>query len=211
MRAGLDAAGASRLLARSDAVLRPVLSRAGPCPLAPERGLDPFTAVARAIAHQQLTGKAAATILGRFTEQVGKGRFPDARVVRKAPLPALRAVGFSTAKSLALKDLAEKTLDGTVPTARTLHQMDDEAIVERLTQVRGVGRWTVEMILMFRLGRLDVLPVGDYGVRKGFSLLHRKRALVEPDALLAHGERWKPYRSVAAWYLWRALEAPPGG
>lgn len=203
---GLTAAEASRALARHDAVLRPVIARAGPCPLKPERGFDPFQSLASAIAHQQLNGKAAATILGRFTEQVGGGRFPGADQVRRARTSKLRQVGFSNAKAAALKDLAEKALDGTVPTAKVLLTMENEAIVERLTQVRGVGRWTVEMVLMFRLGRLDVLPVGDFGVRKGFSLLHRKRKLVEPEALLEHGARWAPYRSVAAWYLWRALE-----
>lgn len=204
---GLDARAASRLLARADPAFAPLVARAGLCPLKPERGFDPFGALASAIAHQQLTGKAAATILGRFVAQVGEGRFPDPEAVRRAPLPLLRGVGFSTNKSLALKDLAEKTLDGTVPKAAALRRMGDEEIVERLTRVRGVGRWTVEMVLMFRLGRLDVLPVDDYGVRKGFTLLRRKRTLVDPRALRVQGAAWAPYRSVAAWYLWRALEA----
>ena len=206
-RPGLDAAQASRALARIDPRFAQVVARAGPCTIAPERGFDPFKALASAIAHQQLNGKAAATILGRFKTQVGKGRFPNAEVVRQAPFESLRAVGFSNAKSLALKDLAEKSLDGTVPKARVLRELGDEEIIERLIVVRGVGRWTAEMLLMFRLGRLDVLPVDDFGVRKGFGLLHSRRSMIEPKALRAHGEIWAPYRSVAAWYCWRALES----
>lgn len=121
-------------------------------------------------------------------------------------MPALRACGFSKNKSVAIKDLAAKTLDGTVPSSGELHALDEEAIIERLTQVRGVGRWTVEMMLIFQLGRLDVLPVDDFGVRKGFSKLYRKRELITPKALRELGERWQPYRSVASWYLWRALD-----
>ena len=133
------------------------------------------------------------------------GKTP-AQVV-KAPMRTLRACGFSTAKSLALKDLAKKRLDGTVPDAKTLHQLGDDEIVEKLIEVRGVGRWTVEMMLMFRMGRLDVLPVDDFGVRKGFSRHYRKRGMVTPKQLLAYGERWRPYRSVASWYMWRVLDA----
>ena len=212
---GLDARGASAALAKADRILRPVIRRAGPCTLAAEKRFDSFQALASAIAHQQLNGRAAATILGRFQEQVGKGRFPDAAVVKKARFDALRAVGFSNAKALALKDLSARVLDGTVPPAAALRKMGDEEIVERLIEVRGVGRWTVEMLLMFRLGRLDVFPVDDYGVRKGYALVHSPsggergdgaRDLPTPKALLALGEKWRPYRSVAAWYMWRALE-----
>jgi DNA-3-methyladenine glycosylase II len=127
-----------------------------------------------------------------------------------ARMPALRACGLSTAKSLAVKDLARKALDGTVPKAAALHKLDDEAIVERLTEVRGIGRWTVEMMLMFRLGRLDVLPVDDFGVRKGFTRLAGLPAMVKPRELLAAGEPWRPYRSVAAWYLWRVVDGVGG-
>src|SRR4030095_4723107 len=118
----------------------------------------------------------------------------------------LRAAGLSRAKAAALKDISAKTLDGVIPNARALARLDDDEIVERLTTLRGVGRWTVEMLLIFKLGRLDVLPVNDYGVRKGFAVAYHKRPLPTPAALLAHGERWRPYRSVASWYLWRALE-----
>jgi 3-methyladenine DNA glycosylase/8-oxoguanine DNA glycosylase len=203
---GLDAAAASKQLALADRRFRAVILRAGPCSLAAVRRFEPFGALAHAIELQQLHGKAAATILGRFKDQVGKGRFPDAAVVKRARFDSLRAVGFSNAKALALKDLAARTLDGTVPSARVLRGMGDEEIIERLTAVRGVGRWTVEMLLMFRLGRLDVWPVDDFGVRKGYSLLHRTPQMVMPRPLVELGERFRPYRSVAAWYCWRALE-----
>lgn len=208
---GLDAAGASEALARADRALRPVIRKAGPCALAPEKRFDTFGALAHAIAHQQLHGKAAATILGRFQERVGKGKFPDAAAVKRARFDALRGVGFSNAKALALKDLAAKVLDGTVPKAALLRTMGDEEIIERLTEVRGVGRWTVEMLLMFRLGRLDVFPVDDYGVRKGYSILHLGGEMVAPKTLLALGEKWRPYRSVVAWYCWRVLEQQKSG
>ncbi len=120
-------------------------------------------------------------------------------------LPTLRKAGLSRAKALALRDLAQKTLDGTVPTARAIARLSDEEIIERLIEVRGIGRWTVEMLLIFRLGRPDVLPVHDYGVRKGYAAWFR-RPLPAPKQLAAYGERWRPYRSIASWYLWRAAE-----
>jgi DNA-3-methyladenine glycosylase II len=107
---------------------------------------------------------------------------------------------------LAIRDLAAKALDGTVPTVRAAHKLSDDQLIERLTAVRGIGRWTVEMLLIFRLGRPDVLAVDDYGVRKGFAKMHRMAELPKPKELLAYGERWRPYRSVACWYLWRAAE-----
>jgi 3-methyladenine DNA glycosylase/8-oxoguanine DNA glycosylase len=124
----------------------------------------------------------------------------------RARLTSMRACGLSNAKALAIRDLAKKALDGTVPGARALHGMDDEAIIERLTQVRGIGRWTVEMLLISRLGRLDVLPVDDYGVRKGFTRLYGLGELASKQALAAQAGAWRPWRSVASWYLWRALD-----
>jgi 3-methyladenine DNA glycosylase/8-oxoguanine DNA glycosylase len=191
-------------LKKADPVLAPLLERHAYA-YEPVPDFEPFQALARAIAHQQLHGKAAETILGRFIEKVGKGEFPSALQVKRARMTTLRACGFSTAKSLALKDLAAKRLDGTIPDAAELHAMKDDEVVERLTSVRGVGRWTVEMMLMNRMGRLDVLPADDFGVRKGFTVLYRKRGMVTRKALLKHGERWRPYRSVASWYMWRVL------
>ncbi len=183
-----------------------IIAKVGKCELKRVKHFEPFQALTRSICHQQLHGKAAETILQRFKDRVGKGDWPTPQQVKAARMPTLRACGLSRGKSLALKDLAAKVLDGTVPTAKVLHTLDEEAIVTRLTLVRGIGRWTVEMMLMFHLGRLDVFPVDDFGVRRGFSLLARKRKMVTPRQLLAQGEKWRPYRTVAAWYLWRVAD-----
>lgn len=170
--------------------------------------IRPFEALAESIAYQQLSGKAAATIWGRVRALYPRRKNLDPKLVLETPDETLRAAGLSRSKVAALKDLAAKTLDGTVPTARALARMSDEEIIERLTTVRGIGRWTVEMLLLFDLGRLDVWPVGDYGVRKGFAKTFGKRKLPEPKQLMKLGEQWRPYRSVAAWYFWRALDKP---
>lgn len=207
-----------RHLAKVDPVLGGVIRAAGPYRNEPEAGCEPFQILAQAIAHQQLNGTAANTILARLVASCGQGSFPTPQQVLAAPAEQLRAAGFSHAKVAALKDLAAKALAALVPDRATLEQLDDAAIIERLTEVRGVGRWTVEMLLMFHLGRPDVLPVDDFGVRAGFRAAYGLRKLPHPKALAAWGERWKPHRSAAAWYLWRALEleragtlpAPPG-
>ncbi|HEV2230241.1 MAG TPA: hypothetical protein VGR86_14950 [Steroidobacteraceae bacterium] len=200
-----------RHLAKADPVLGGVIRAAGPYRHAPEPGCEPFQILAQAIAHQQLNGTAANTILARLVASCGEGSFPTAEQVLAAPAEQLRAAGFSRAKVAALKDLAAKALAAVVPDRPTLEQLDDAAIIERLTQVRGVGRWTVEMLLMFHLGRPDVLPVDDFGVRSGFRAAYGLRTLPHPRALAAWGERWRPYRSAAAWYLWRALELARAG
>ncbi len=188
-----------------------LMRAAGPCDLRPDRRRTPYQALLRAIAHQQLTGKAAETILGRFFALYGDGRYPTPGELAATPDEALRAAGFSRAKTAALKDIAARALDGTIPERRVLARHADEAIIERLTQVRGVGRWTVEMFLMFTLGRPDVLPVDDYGVQCGFRIAYRRRAHPKPRQLAAFGERWAPYRSTAAWYLWRAVDLERAG
>lgn len=193
---------AERELATRDRALGRVIERIGPCALAPDEGFEPFSALVSAICHQQLTGKAAMSILRRVTAQFGAA--PE-RYVR-AELDALQACGLSRAKALAVQDAARLRLDGTVPDAATLRGLDDEVIIERLTRVRGVGRWTVEMLLIFRLGRLDVWPVDDFGVRKGFARLRRLGELPTAKLLGPRGERWRPWRSVASWYLWRVAE-----
>jgi DNA-3-methyladenine glycosylase II len=193
-------------LVAADRRFAAIVRRAGPCRLERARHFRPFEALLTSITHQQLSGKAAQTILGRVKERLNGGRFPTPEQVLRARLPSLRACGLSGNKALALKDLAAKTLDGTVPTARQLHRLDDEAIIARLTEVRGIGRWTVEMMLMFRLGRLDVMPVDDLGVRKGFSVLAEYASVITPKALLAEAARWRPVRTVAAWYCWRVLD-----
>ena len=193
-------------LLAADARFSDVLRRAGPCRLERAAHFRPFEALLAAVTHQQLSGKAATTILGRVKQRLNAGRAPTPQQVQAARLETLRACGLSRTKALALKDLAAKALDGTVPAARALHRLDDEAIVARLTAVRGVGRWTVEMLLMFQLGRLDVLPADDLGVRKGYTRLAGGGPLVTPGALREAAERWRPYRTVASWYCWRVLD-----
>jgi DNA-3-methyladenine glycosylase II len=198
-------------LARADAVLAGVIRAVGPCGLEPQSDCHPFQSLAQAIAHQQLNRIAANTILGRLIHTCGQGAFPTPQMVLAASAASLRGAGFSFAKVAALRDLAEKTLAAVVPDAAALQQLSDEEIIARLTQVRGIGRWTVEMLLMFQLGRPDVLPVDDFGVRAGFRAAYGLARLPRPKALAAWGERWKPYRSTAAWYLWRALELKRAG
>lgn len=203
---GIDTVTAVRALARADPPLGSLIERIGPCVLELDSIQNPFASLAEAIVYQQLTGRAAATIHGRFVALFRPRRFPSPEDVLAAPDEALRGAGLSRAKVAALKDLAIRTVDGTVPPLRALRKMEEEEIVERLTRVRGVGRWTVEMLLIFRLGRPDVLPAGDYGIRKGFARTFRTRALPTPRQVLRRGERWRPYRTVASWYLWRALD-----
>ncbi len=205
-----DHAEAIGALTRSDPILARLIDRVGPCRLELETMQSAFRALAEAIVYQQLTGRAAATILGRVVRLFRPKRFPRPEDILGAPESRLRAAGLSRAKVTALKDLSAKTLDGTVPPLATLARMEEEEIVTRLTSIRGVGRWTVEMLLIFRLGRPDVLPVGDYGIRKGFARAFRTRGLPTPQQVARRGERWRPHRTVASWYLWRALDAPIG-
>jgi DNA-3-methyladenine glycosylase II len=186
-------------------VLAKLMERAGPFALKIRRLHDPFEALARNIVFQQLHGKAAEAIHARVVALFGGGRLRPEDVLG-ANTEDLRGAGLSAAKLAALRDLAAKTLDGTVPTLARMRRMTDEEIVERLTQVRGIGRWTVEMLLMFRLGRPDVLPVGDFAVRKGFAIAYGLKESPKPKELTEYGERWRPYRSVASWYMWRAVE-----
>jgi DNA-3-methyladenine glycosylase II len=183
----------------------------GPYGLVLESETQPFEALAQAIAHQQLHAAAARNILGRFVANVGGGAFPTPQVVIAAPEEALRAVGFSGSKIAALRDLATKTIEGVVPDRATLEKLEDAEIITRLTEVRGIGRWTVEMLLMFHLGRPDILPVDDFGVRLGFQVTNGLRKMPAPKVLALYGERWGPHRSAAAWYFWRAVELKRAG
>jgi len=198
-------------LSRADAVLGGLIRAVGPCKLAPPEDCHPFQVLAQAIAHQQLNGTAANTILKRLIDSCGQGTFPTPHRVLQASVESLRAAGFSFAKVAALKDLAAKTLAAVVPDGAALRQLSDEQIIARLTQVRGIGRWTVEMLLMFQLRRPDVLPVDDFGVRAGFRAAYGLARMPRPKALALWGERWKPFRTTAAWYLWRALELKRAG
>ncbi len=176
--------------------------------IAPAVSIRLFDALAESIAYQQLSGKAAATIFGRVRGLYPKTKWLDPAKILATPDDALRSAGLSRAKTAAIKDLAAKTIDGTVPSGHALLRMSDDEIIARLTQVRGIGRWTVEMLLLFDLGRPDVWPVDDYGVRKGFAKTFGRRKLPTPKQLIKSGEKWRPYRSVAAWFFWRALDAP---
>ena len=182
------------------------IDQVGPCRLEWQSAQSPYEALLEAIVYQQLTGKAAATIFGRLCALFDAGRAPRPGELAATPEERLRAVGLSRAKALAVKDLAAKARSGRVPTRGRMERMGDEEIIERLTVIRGIGRWTVEMLLIFGLGRPDVLPVSDYGVRKGYARAFGRRELPTPAQLLRRGERWRPYRSVASWYLWRAAE-----
>ena len=195
-------------LARSDPRFAALIARVRPYNVVPQPLVRPFDALAESIAYQQLSGKAAATIFGRVRALYPRRKFLDPKLVLATPDEKLRACGLSRSKVAALKDLAAKTLDGTVPTGRALLRMSDEEIIERLTAVRGIGRWTVEMLLLFDLGRLDVWPVTDYGVQKGFAKTFGRKKLPTAKQFQKIGEKWRPYRSVAAWYFWRALDAP---
>jgi DNA-3-methyladenine glycosylase II len=195
-------------IARTDPRFAALIKRARRFDLIANKLVRPFDALAESIAYQQLNGKAAATIWGRVRALYPKRKWLDPELVLKTADETLRACGLSRSKTAALKDLAAKTLDGTVPNRRQLVRMTDEEIIERLTKVRGIGRWTVEMLLLFELGRLDVWPVADYGVQKGFAKTFGRRKLPTPKQFQKIGEKWRPYRSIAAWYFWRALDAP---
>lgn len=200
-------------LRASDAKLGALIERAGPFALRLDPAPSPFESLLESILYQQLHGKAAATIHRRVREIYGGDPSPQALL--DTPEDRLRAAGVSGNKIRALRDLASRTLDGTVPSHRAIVKMTDADIVERLTEVRGIGPWTVEMLLIFRMGRPDVLPVTDYGVRKGYALtfqrVPRNRGLEaadlpKPDVVFKRGQRWAPFRSVASWYLWRACD-----
>lgn len=191
-------------LKKRDRDLGAIIRAAGPFTLKPPKGVAPFEALLRAIVSQQLSGKAAATILGRVHALFLTTKKPDPEALLLLSTESLRAAGLSGNKVLAVRDLAAKTLDGTVPTMRKMRAMSDEEVVERLIQVRGIGVWSAEMLLMFSLGRPDVLPVADLGVRQGFQYTY---ALEKPPTaveLTEHAECWRPFRSVASWYMWRA-------
>jgi 3-methyladenine DNA glycosylase/8-oxoguanine DNA glycosylase len=203
---GYDPVVAGQHLTQADPQLGDLIARVGEFTMRPQTTHSLFAALLRSIVHQQLSGRAAATILGRVVRLSAPRRFPAPDDLLKLPTERLREAGLSAAKTAALRDLAARTLDGTVPSLARIRRMEDEEIIERLTQVRGIGRWTVEMLLIFRLGRPDVLPLADLGVRKGFARVFRKGKLPEASVMLRRGERWRPYRSVATWYLYRALE-----
>jgi methylated-DNA-[protein]-cysteine S-methyltransferase len=206
---GFDPDAAVAHLRSCDAKLARLMDRVGPFRLQLKQTSSLFLALAEAIVYQQLTGKAAATIFARVRALFPRAHegFTPEQILRVRD-ERLRAAGLSQGKLLALRDLARRAAAGEIPTLEQASELPDDALIERLTQVRGIGQWTVEMILIFRLGRPDVLPVDDYGVRKGFALAYRRDELPKPQELATIGRKWTPYRTVASWYFWRALEQP---
>jgi DNA-3-methyladenine glycosylase II len=199
--------GALKYLSAADPVMRRLIREHGLCALVPETRRSPFQSLVMAVAHQQLNGTAANTILTRFKKLFPGRRFPRPDDLTDVTDEQIRACGFSFAKIASIRDIAAKTLSGVVPASRQIIILSDDEIIERLTEVRGVGRWSVEMLLIFQLGRHDVLPADDFGVRSGFRRAYKKRDLPAVQELLAFGERWRPHRTTAAWYLWQAADA----
>jgi 3-methyladenine DNA glycosylase/8-oxoguanine DNA glycosylase len=199
---------ACRELAAKDRGLGAIIERVGGPGFPRPTSATAFEALAHSIVYQQLSGKAAATIFGRFRALYDDGDFPEPGVVLATSHAAMRGAGLSEAKARAIRDLAEHAGKGTILPVAELRRMTPDEVIERLTVVRGVGRWTVEMLLLFRLGHPDVLPAHDLGVRKGLARIMRRKELPDPEQVLRRGERWRPYRSVASWYLWRAAELP---
>ena len=203
---GFDPGKAVRHLKGADPALGEIMARIGPFAMQLKSSRSLFGALAEAIVYQQLSNKAAATIYGRVEALFPRAKdgFTPAHIRRTAD-DKLRGVGLSRAKVLALHDLADKVATRRLPTLDEAHLLDDAALIERLIEVRGIGRWSAEMFLMFRLGRPDVLPVDDYSLRKAYATAFRKRKLPSPEALAKAGEKWRPYRTVASWYLWQTL------
>ncbi len=197
---------AACVLAASDPVLSRVIDRIGPCSLEPNREADLFQALLRSIIFQQLHGRAAEAIHARV---VALMPHPAPAALQALPDASLRAAGLSANKLLALRDLAAKTLNGIIPSVAAAAKLSDDTLVELLTQVRGVGPWTVQMLMIFYLGRPDIMPADDFGIRKAFGLLYRRGRSVKPASILRHAKRWRPYRSIASWYLWRSLDSAP--
>lgn len=193
-------------LAKSDALMRSVIQQIGPCQLTVAKPRTPFQSLVRAIAHQQLHGRAAQTILQRFAALAKSGSFPTPTEVLQLGEAPLRAVGLSQAKTLAVLDLAGYVVRREIPSWQRMKSMSDEDIIASLSRVRGIGRWTVEMVLIFQLGRADVLALDDYGVRNGLRKALGDEALPDKRTLAQIGEAWRPWRSIACWYLWRMSE-----
>lgn len=202
-----DLDAATKHLCACDKTLAELIRSCDPFRAEMEAHQSPYEALLEAIAYQSISGKAAATIFGRVKALSNTGGIPTPQEMLKLRPQSLRKAGLSGAKVLAMKDLAKKTVEGIVPTLEESEKLSDEELVKRLVSVRGIGAWTVEMFLIFRLGRPDVLPIHDYGVQKGFALTYGKRKIPKPRELAKFGERWRPYRTVASWYMWRAVES----
>jgi DNA-3-methyladenine glycosylase II len=199
----------SRHLSKVDSKLASLIKEVGSVTVKLDPSESVYESLGISIIYQQLHGKAAASIAERFKKLYSKSNsFPNPKTVASADIDHMKTAGLSESKCIALKDLAQKTILKQIPDRRTAENLSDEALIEAYTSVRGIGPWTAQMLLIFTLGRPDVLPIGDYGVRRGFALLYGKKKLPTPKELEAFGEQWLPYRSIAAWYLWRATELP---
>jgi DNA-3-methyladenine glycosylase II len=201
-----DLGAACRHLAECDPCLAELIQNTAPFQMDQDPLQSPYEALLEAIVYQSISGKAAATIFARVKALGGNGRAPSPERMMKLRTSALRKAGLSAAKAAAMKDLAKKTIAGVVPSLEEARKLSDEELVKRLISVRGIGAWSVEMFLIFRLGRPDVLPIHDLGVKKGWSVAYGKKHMPKPKELLQFGERWRPYRTVASWYMWRAFE-----
>ena len=193
-------------LAARDPQLAPLIKETEEFRIETDGTESPYEVLLESIAYQSISGKAAATIFARIKALGANGRPPTPEQMLKLRTATLRKAGLSGAKVLAMRDLAKKTIDGIVPTREQAEKLSDAELVERLDSVRGIGAWTVEMFLIFNLGRPDVLPIHDLGVKKGWSVTYGKKHMPKPKELLAFGERWRPYRTIASWYMWRAFE-----
>jgi len=205
-RLPFDLSAAMNHLTAKDEKLAELITATLPFQMDADPLQSPYEALLESIAYQSISGKAAATIFGRVKALSATGRAPTPQEMLKLRKPVLRKAGLSGAKIVAMKDLAQKAIDGIVPSLEQAEKLSDEELVERLVSVRGIGAWSVEMFLIFRLGRPDVLPIHDLGVKKGWSVTYGKKHMPKPKELLAFGERWRPYRTVASWYMWRAFE-----
>src|SRR5271168_1817601 len=206
IRLPFDHVKAHEHITRTDKRMARIVAKTGAFRFQLDQCDSVYESLLEAIAYQSISGKAAATIYARIKALGSNGLCPTPAEILAISNQTLREAGLSGAKAAAMKDLAQKTIDGVVPTIKEAHALSDEELVTRLISVKGIGAWTVEMFLMFRLGRPDVLPIHDYGVQKGFALTYGKKFMPKPRELAAFGERWRPYRTVASWYMWRAIE-----
>jgi DNA-3-methyladenine glycosylase II len=195
-----------KILSKSDRVLKKLIKATGPVKIKAQKLQSPYEALVESVVFQQLSGKAAQTILNRVLALFPTKKFPTPEDLLKTSVETLRGVGLSRAKASFVHDIARKTIEGIVPDSKEIETLTDEQIIERLTQIHGVGPWTVQMLLIFKLARPDVWPINDYGVRKGYALAYGKRKLPTPTQLAKAGEQWKPHRTSVAWYMWRSIE-----
>ncbi len=202
----MDTSKATRYLIKVDPDLAKVIRKIGCCTLKPDKSRTVYASLVRSIVYQQLTGKVAGIIFNRLLGLFPGKRFPSPQSILSISIERLRSAGLSNQKSQYIRNIAQASIDGIVPDSRMANRMTDQQLVNQLTSIKGVGRWTVEMLLIFRLGRPDVLPVTDYGVQKGFAVVKRLVEHPKPKQLIVAGECWSPYRTVATWYLWRATD-----